>query len=204
MTTRETEFEYRYLLSIFTHALRTAEPHVNTIYRLIYIYIVSVRYLYGANPNNDKVIINKEIGVGDFDHLRNALAKTMAEGYVQLTKENRVIPGDALDDWVKRLLEASSRVKEDYQRIAYFSDVLIAYGEDVVLSLFFNEPNVTDAASRNREYISLSDNKLFSLLSAFEKIATEKKSNTVEKYDVFIRWLDYVLDKYLKEKLTDE
>ena len=74
----------------------------------------------------------------------------------------------------------------------------------VILSAFFNDPNVENAIVRGKKEIELSDNKLKQLLEEFEKVANENRLNKLDKYDVFTSWLDYVFEEYLQEKESNE
>ncbi|HFR3407869.1 TPA: hypothetical protein ACHU7V_001233, partial [Streptococcus suis] len=71
-----------------------------------------------------------------------------------------------------------------------------------ILNVFFNEPNVEDALSRNKISISLSDNKLNELLVKFQKEA-EKYGKNLDYYDTFVTWLDFVFEEYLEGKRVD-
>ena len=82
----------------------------------------------------------------------------------------------------------------------YFTEIISSYSEDVILAVFFSEPNVENALIRGKKEINLSDNKLKKLLLEFENIAKTKFNNNLDKYDVFTSWLDYVFGEYLKEK----
>ena len=82
--------------------------------------------------------------------------------------------------------------------------IVSSYNEDVILSAFFNDPNVENAIVRGKKEIELSDNKLKQLLEEFEKVANENRLNKLDKYDVFTSWLDYVFEEYLQEKESNE
>ena len=80
--------------------------------------------------------------------------------------------------------------------------MISSYSDEIVLSIFFNEPNIEDALSRNQTNISLDNNQLYKLLENFQNKA--KSSNVdLDKYDVFIAWLDYIFEEYLKGKEID-
>ena len=94
-------------------------------------------------------------------------------------------------------------MEEDLNRILYFTEIISSYSEDVILAVFFSEPNVEDAIIRGTKSINLSNNKLKKLLLEFENIAINNFNNKLDKYDVFTSWLDYVFENYLKGK-SDE
>ena len=96
------------------------------------------------------------------------------------------------------------KVQTDLNKIMYFVDIVSSYNEDVILSAFFNDPNVENAIVRGKKEIELSDNKLKQLLEEFEKVANENRLNKLDKYDVFTSWLDYVFEEYLQEKESNE
>lgn len=98
--------------------------------------------------------------------------------------------------------EKSEKFKNDLKLVAYFVNMISSYSDEIVLSIFFNEPNIEDALSRNQTNISLDNNQLYKLLENFQNKA--KSSNVdLDKYDVFIAWLDYIFEEYLKGKEID-
>lgn len=191
--------EYRYLLALFVYIMKNSKPHINTVYRLIYIYRVSMAYLSNSNTVNDEIVINQDAGVGDYSLLQKALGQVSADGYVQVINST-LVAGDELGKLINNIRDKSIKAKKDLQRIAYFVDVVSSYGEDVIMAIFFKEPNVADASDRNKKVIKLTNNKLVSWLTEFEKIANTQGFGSLDKYDVFIRWLDFVLDQYLNGK----
>lgn len=196
--------KYRYLITLFVYAMREYIPRVNTVFRLIYIYKVSVDYLNGNTHSisDDKIFIDQtHIGVGDFNQMNTALGIAISSGYIN-EEQGVLSPGDILENFVIERSAESIDIMKDVQRITYFTDVVLSYGEDVVLAVFYKEPNYASAALRNRSEISLANNELLSILIEFEHMANKKSSEELEKYDVFISWLNFVLDEYLKEKST--
>jgi len=184
--------------------MREYIPRVNTVFRLIYIYKVSVDYLNGNTHSisDDKIFIDQtHIGVGDFNQMNTALGIAISSGYIN-EEQGVLSPGDILENFVIERSAESIDIMKDVQRITYFTDVVLSYGEDVVLAVFYKEPNYASAALRNRSEISLANNELLSILIEFEHMANKKSSEELEKYDVFISWLNFVLDEYLKEKST--
>ena len=75
------------------------------------------------------------------------------------------------------------KVKNDLNKIMYFVSIVSSYNEDVILSAFFNDPNVDDALSRGKKEIRLNDNKLKQWLEEFEQAT----NNRLGKYDVLIK-----------------
>lgn len=200
-----------YLLALFVYSMRNQKPHVNTVFRMIYIYKVSTAYLNGtALPESDETVILDEHhkGVGDYRLLTSALAAAVSQGYIY-QQDNTLVPGEDLESFISEYSgdngRSSNLFREDIQRISYFADVVFSYGEDVILTVLYEEPNYKETTARNRKEIDLSDNKLYSLLAKFEQIAgnqsrLDNEQFKLEKYDVFIRWLDFVFDEYLREK----
>ena len=52
--------------------------------------------------------------------------------------------------------------------------------------------------------MNLKNNKLYELLTEFEKIANEECGKNLDRYDVFTTWLDYVFEKYVEGKVKNE
>lgn len=192
--------EYKYLLTIFLYAMKKQDKiSINTLFRYIYIYKVSISYLMLTEKQDGEIVINKNLGLGDYQSLQAALSTIIAAGYVE-KDDVQVKATYALEELVDNLKSHSPKVNCDLQRISYFSDVVSSYSEDVVLAVFFNEPNIADATLRNRSTIRLSDNKLYQLLTTFESIANSESQKQLGKYDVFVSWLDYVFEQYLSGK----
>ena len=81
--------------------------------------------------------------------------------------------------------EKSEKFKNDLKLVAYFVNMISSYSDEIVLSIFFNEPNIEEALSRNKTNILLNNNQLYKLLENFQNKA--KSSNVdLDKYDVFI------------------
>ena len=120
-----------------------------------------------------------------------------------MTDSANIIGTDKIYIFVENLLK-QERVKNDLNRITYFVGVISNYSEDVVLSIFYNEPNVVEATNRNESIVNLKNNKLYELLTEFEKIANEECGKNLDRYDVFTTWLDYVFEKYVEGKVKNE
>ena len=194
--------KYKYLLTLFMYSLRDYKPRMNTLFRLIYIYEVSIDYLSGDKKNNHETIFfdQRYQGVGDYSLLLEAFGQAKASGYIITSENNTLLPGEALQEFINDLQKKSGDAKNDIYRITYFADVVASYGEDVVLAIFFKEPNYEDAFNRNRLEIDLTNNILLSQLNEYEQIASKNINIELKKYDVFISWLDFVVDEYIKGK----
>ena len=191
---------YEYLINLFTYALNSNHVHKNTLFRFIYIYRVTVDYLFNSTSELDNdVYLDYSIGVSDYSSMEKAFGQAIANNYIKLGRDG-IEPENKLNAHIAALKEKSDKVRTDLQNIAYLSSIVSTYSEDVILSIFFNEPNVKDAYQRNSSNYSLRVNKLKELLSAFEKKANEQRIGDVDKADVFIRWMDYITENYLKEK----
>lgn len=190
----------RYLLCLFVYALkRNIDISVNTLFRYVYMYSISLDYLTNAEQKDEEVIIDKDIGIGDYSILYEALQRLNEAEFLYMVDSKTVVGTDKLYDFVEKLL-CQERVKDDLNRITYFVGMISNYSEDVVLSIFYNEPNVLDATNRNINIVKLKNNKLYDLLVEFEKIANEEWEKNLDKYDVFTTWLEYVFEKYVQGK----
>jgi len=106
---------------------------------------------------------------------------------------------ESLQDYIQGLL-STERVKHDLNNITYFVGIVSNYSEDVILSIFYNEPNVLYATNRNENVIKLTNNKLYDLLKKFEIIANNECGKDLDRYDVFTTWIDFVFEEYLQGK----
>lgn len=190
----------RYLLCLFIYALKEKKKiSVNTLFRYVYIYSVSIDYLINSNASGQEVIIDKNIGIGDYSALLEALQSLNENLMITMLDATNLIGMDALNDFVQGLL-VEERAKNDLNNIIYFVGVISNYSEDVILSVFYNEPNVVYATNRNESVVKLSNNKLHKLLDDFEKVANDECDKNLDKYDVFTSWLDFVFEEYVQGK----
>lgn len=190
----------RYLLSLFVYTLKK-ESHIpiNTLFRYVYIYSVSLDYITNAERQEGEVVIDKDMGMGDYSILYDALQRLNESKLVTFLDSQNIVATDKLYVFVEDLL-SQERVREDLNRITYFVGVISNYSEDVILSIFFNEPNVVEATNRNLSVVDLKNNRLYELLLEFEKIANNDCGKDLDKYDVFTTWLEYIFEKYVQGK----
>lgn len=161
----------QYLLSLFIYALkRNSKISINTLFRYAYIYSASCDYLDNSEEKENEVIIDKNIGIADYSILFEAIQRLNESEMITMTDSANIIGTDKIYIFVENLLK-QERVKNDLNRITYFVGVISNYSEDVVLSIFYNEPNVVEATNRNESIVNLKNNKLYELLTEFEKIA---------------------------------
>ena len=198
------EKKFLYYISLFLYALKNKNIVLkNNLFRYVYIYNVSTEYLVGNELINEDVIIYKELGLANSTELTNALNELNSMGYVTV-QGSEIIINAALIDYIENIKSTSEKVKDDLNNILYFVNIVAQYNEDVILSAFFNEPNVEDAISRNKKSIALNNNQLKKMLEEFENASSINKEISIEKYDVFTAWLDYIFEEYIKEKNLDE
>lgn len=198
------EKKYSYYISLFLYALKNKSIVLkNNLFRYVYIYNVSTEYLVGNELINEDVIIDKELGLANSTELINALNELNSMGYVTV-QGSEIIINVSLIDYIENIKSTSEKLKNDLNNIMYFVNIVAQYNEDVILSAFFNEPNVEDAISRNKKSITLNNNQLKIMLEEFENASSINKDISIEKYDVFTAWLDYIFEEYLKEKKLDE
>lgn len=201
---KESIDKVKYQLSLFLYSLKEKKKiSINTLFRYVYIYYVSTEYLTNNNEIMDPIIIDKNLGIGDYSSLNQALQDLNRSKYVNIIDNIYISVTDKLLQHIDNLLY-KERVKNDLNRIMYFTEILSSYSEDVILSVFFNEPNYVDAVGRNENIITLKNNKLKKLLGDFEKIANEEFNNKLDKYDVFTNWLDFVFENYVQGKVEYE
>lgn len=195
----------QYNICIFLYALKEKEKiSKNTLFRYVYIFNVSNDYLTGRIDKNDEnLILDKELGLANLVELTEAINALNSMGLITISSSYVMIENKLLD-FVKDIINKSEFVREDVNKILYFVKIVSSYNEDVILSAFFNEPNVEEAVLRGKKEIKLSNNKLKELLETFEKQSQDLHNIRLGKYDVFSSWLDYVFEEYLKEKKIDE
>lgn len=192
--------QLKYYMMLFLYSLRNYEVNINTLFRYIYIYDVTSDYLGNNGYINKKIIIDEDIGINNVLDMRNAINELSSSDFIDIRQNDKVYTRDELINHVDELLKVSEKIKNDLNRIMYFSEVISSYSEDVILEVFFSEPNVRDAIDRGKKDINLSNNKLKDLLLEFEMISNKKYNKDLDKYDVFISWINYILESYLKEK----
>lgn len=198
------EKKYAYYISLFLYALKGKSVVLKyNLFRYVYIFNVSTEYLVGNELINEDVIIDKELGLANSTELTSALNELNKREYVTV-QGSKIIINEALIGYIDTIKSTSEKVKHDLNNIMYFVNIVAQYNEDVILSAFFNEPNIEDAISRNKKNISLNNNQLKKMLEEFEKASSINKDINIEKYDVFTAWLDYIFEEYLKEKKLDE
>lgn len=194
----------RYLLCLFIYALkRNSKISINTLFRYVYIYSVSCDYLENSQEKEGEVLIDKNIGIGDYSILFEAMQRLNETEMITMIDSANLMGTNKIYVFVENLL-TNERVKHDLNRIIYFVGVISNYSEDVVLSIFYNEPNVVEVTNRNESVVNLKKNKLYELLMEFERVANEDCGKNLDKYDVFTTWLDYVFEKYVQGKVKNE
>lgn len=187
-----------YYICLFLYALKDKKINKHTLFRYVYIYDVVCDYLGNYEKINDNFIIDKDLGINNVLELTEALNEISTRDYIDIKASFEIYIKKELIDYIDSI--SSLKIKEDLNRIMYFTEIISSYSEDVILAVFFSEPNVENALIRGKKEINLSDNKLKKLLLEFENIAKTKFNNNLDKYDVFTSWLDYVFGEYLKEK----
>lgn len=191
----------RYFLALFIYALKEKEKiSINTLFRYVYIYSVSNDYLLDKSGNTEEVVIDKNIGIGNYSLLREAIQSLNENSMITMIDAANIRATENVLNYIEGLLE-QERVKADLNNITYFVGVVSNYGEDVILSVFYKEPNVAEMNNRNDNVVKLTNNKLYKLLSEFENIANQECGKQLDKYDVFTAWLDYVFEEYIQEKV---
>ena len=194
----------QYILSLFIYALKDkAKISVNTLFRYVYLYSVSIDYLTNEDKKDETVIIDKDLGVADYSVLYDAMQRLNETDMITLVDSNNLTGSNKLNVFVESLM-SQERVLLDLNRITYFVGMISNYSEDVILSVFYNEPNVAKASNRNEAVVHLKDNRLYELLENFERIANDECGNNLDKYDVFVSWLDYVFEKYVQGKIKND
>jgi hypothetical protein len=173
----------------------------NTLFRYVYIYDVTNEYLGNMGRITETIILDKDLGLGNVVQLTEALNDISRRNYITIEGSEVYISKD-LVDYIDSI-NSSDKVKEDLNKVLYFIEIVSSYNEDIILSAFFNDPNVENAVTRGKKEISLNNNRLQEMLEEFEKAANEN-GKKLDKYDVFSSWLDYVFEIYLQGKSANE
>lgn len=193
-----------YYMSLFLYSLRHKKNIAkNTLFRYIYIFIVTDSYLNNSDEESfyDELTIDSDIGIVNASQMETTLVRLRSENYVEL-QGFKIQVCEKLNNYCNEIQKKSLKVESDIRVISYFVSILSSYSDEIILNVFFNEPNVEDALSRNKISISLSDNKLNELLVKFQKEA-EKYGINLDYYDTFVTWLDFVFEEYLEGKRVD-
>lgn len=192
-----------YYICLFLYSLKNKEQvSKNTLFRYVYIFDVVNDYLGNFEKINDEIILDKDMGLGNVVQLTEALNEISRRNYATVTG-SIVKVEEELRLYIDSIIKLE-KVQTDLNKIMYFIDIVSSYNEDIILSAFFNDPNVENAIARGKKEIELSDNKLKQILEEFEKVANENKVNKLDRYDVFTSWLDFVFEEYLQEKGSNE
>lgn len=193
-----------YYMSLFLYSLRHKKNIAkNTLFRYIYIFIVTDSYLNNSDEVlfYDELTIDSDIGIVNASQMETTLVRLKSENYIEL-QGFKIQVCEKLNNYCNEIQNKSLKVENDIRVISYFVNILSSYSDEIILNVFFNEPNVEDALSRNKISISLSDNKLNELLVKFQKEA-EKYGINLDYYDTFVTWLDFVFEEYLEGKRVD-
>lgn len=193
----------KYYMSLFLYSLRFKNNITkNSLFRYIYIFIVSNSFLNDdENEILDELIIDSKVGTVNTYQMENTLEFLNSQDYISLDSFKINICNKLITE-CSEIKGRSKKFKDDLKSVAYFVNMISSYSDEIILSIFFNEPNIEDALSRNKTKISLNNNQLYKLLENFQNKA--KSSNVdLDKYDVFIAWLDYIFEEYLKGKEID-
>ena len=188
-----------YFICLFLYALKNKKINKHTLFRYVYIYDVVCDYLGDYEKINENFIVDKDLGINNVLELTEALNEINTRDYIDIKASFEIYVKEELITYVDSMYKISPKMKEDLNRILYFAEIISSYSEDVILAVFFSEPNVEDAISRGKKSMNLSNNKLKELILEFEN----STKNKLDKYDVFTSWLDYVFEEYLKGK-SDE
>lgn len=187
-----------YYICLFLYSLKDRKVSKNTLFRYVYIFDVVNDYFGDFEKINDEIVLDQDMGLGNVVELTEALKDINRRHYV--TIEGSVIfVEEELIEYVEEI-KKTDKGKSDLNRVMYFTGLVSSYNEDVILSVFFSDPNVENTINRGKKKIELSNNRLKSLLEEFEEIANAERKNKLDKYDVFSSWLDYVFEEYLQEK----
>lgn len=187
-----------YYICLFLYSLKDKKVSKNTLFRYVYIFDVVNDYLGDYEKINDQIVIDQDMGLGNVVELTDALNEINRRNYITIEGPMISIEKELIE-YVEGIMN-NEKVKRDLNRVMYFVEIVSSYNEDVILSVFFSDPNVEDSINRGKKEIELSNNRLKSLLQKFEKIANDKREIMLDKYDVFSSWLDYVFEEYLQEK----
>ncbi|BAW16475.1 hypothetical protein H8787_03495 [Streptococcus sp. NSJ-72] len=190
-----------YYMSLFLYSLRYKENITkNAVFRYIYIFTVASSYLNNDDENIilDELTIDSEIGIVNASQMEDTLAMLNSQNYI-LLEGFKINICEKLKNYCNKRQKESEKFNNDLKAISYFVNLISSYSDEIVLSVFFNEPNIEEALSRNKTEISLNDNQLYNLLVKFQNNA-KSAGVILENYDAFISWLDFVFEEYLEGK----
>lgn len=192
-----------YYICLFLYSLKNKRINKYTLFRYVYIYDVVCEYLGNYEKINESFIVDKDLGINNVLKLTEALNEINTRDYIDIRAFIEISVKEELINYVDSMYTSIPKMKDDLNRILYFTEIISSYREDVILAVFFSEPNVEDAIIRGKKIINLSNNKLKELLLEFENSAKKGFNSDLDKYDVFTSWLDYVFEKYLKGKVNE-
>ena len=139
-----------YYICLFLYGLKEKEQvSKNTLFRYVYIFDVVNDYLGNFEKINDEIILDKDMGLGNVVQLTEALNEISRRNYVTVIGPNVKIENE-LRLYIDSIIKLE-KVQTDLNKIMYFVDIVSSYNEDVILSAFFNDPNVENAIVRGKK-----------------------------------------------------
>lgn len=177
---------------VFLYCLSQTDSkiNINTFRRYIYLYYMTK--VFFDNQDNDEVVISLEKGnvkILNFDDILNDL---QLKEYIEI-KDNFIIIKQSLKDYIGNLILNGAMVFRIYKQINPFVNLLKAYDDQFIFTIFFSEPTFTRATQGAETEISPLKSQLSKLLIEFKKkIANDR----IDDYDILSHWMDFILKNY--------
>lgn len=98
-----------------------------------------------------------------------------------------------MKDYIGNLILNGAIVFRIYKQINPFVNLLKAYDDQFIFTIFFSEPTFTRATQGAETEISPLKSQLSKLLMEFKKrIANDR----IDDYDILSHWMDFILKNY--------
>lgn len=166
--------------------------NANTFTRYMYIYFLTSAFLSDDSEEAEILIDKGSIKIVSMDAVLNQFK---AIDFIKIDDNTITVLGPLREHVDKFLSNENGAFAGQYREIEPFVNILNSYSDQLIFSIFFNEPTFIDATRRSLESINSRDSKLSKLLIEFK----EKIDQSISEYDVLSYWMDYILKNYYRE-----
>lgn len=187
---KERCFLFLYVLSANKKRINT-----NTFRRYVYLYYLSGRFF---DKQMDEITISIDKGDMKIAYLEAALDDLEMDDLIEVDG-NEIQVLDELVERIDKILDAEKSANgnfyELYRSIKPFVNLLNAYDDQFIFTIFFSEPTFQEASERGVTDMKSSASKLAKLLDDFKR---QINNAQIDDYDILTHWMEYVLKNYYK------
>lgn len=185
----------RCFLFLYVLSANKKQININTFRRYVYLYYLSGRFF---DKQLDEITISIDKGDMKIAYLESVLDDLEMDDLIEIDG-NEIHVLDELVDRVDKILDAekvaNGNFYELYKSIKPFVNLLNAYDDQFIFTIFFSEPTFQEASERGVTDMKSSASKLSKLLDDFKR---QINNTQIDDYDILTHWMDYVLKNYYK------